>query len=269
MTNDQAIAILEKQRQIFDEREQWVAQANALAERARMDLSLGELRLLQYVLSKVKPDDGPNTDYAIDIKTFLMVCGLTTRSGYNYTAVKRQIENLWLKHFWIRDDKGRETGLQWITHPVIDRGSGKVTVRLDSSVQGYVLNLIQAGRYFQFQLLCVLPMKSEYSVKLYEYLKAGGTKKTRLIDIDTLRDVLSCRDIYPNFKDFRRRALDTACREVTEYTDIAVNYEPVFKGRRCAGVEFAIRHRRAGAVSDILESNHKLLDAQMTIEDYM
>ena len=271
MTNDEKlIKLLQTKNQVAADRERYVAMANKLAERARADLTLPELRLLRYVLSKVQPDDSPDTDYEVDIRTFLMVCGMTTRSGANYATVKRQIENLWVKHFWIREGPGRETGVQWIQHPVIDSGTGRITVRLDSSIHKYVLGLIRAGRYFQYQLLYILPMRSVYSIRLYEHLKAVAyRKRTYLVDMETLRTVLECVDIYPNFKDLRRRVLDTACEEITAYTDFSVSYEPVFTGRRAAGVEFTIRQRNAAAMAPIMDADHSILDGQMDIYDYL
>ena len=271
MDNDEKlIKILQTKNQIVAEREQYVAMANALAEQARTDLSVPELRLLRYVLSKVEPDDTADVDYEIDIRTFLRVCGMATRSGANYNAIKRQIESLWLKHFWIRDARGKETGIQWILHPTIDIGSGIITCRLDPSIHKYVLNLIHAGRYFQYRLLYILPMRSEYSIRLYEFLKAGGYKKrTRLVELDTLREALECVGIYENYKDFRRRSLQVAIDEINAYTDLFVSYEPVYRGRAVRGIEFTIRQRHAVAVEAVMDNDHKVLDEQMSIYDYL
>ena len=256
--------------QVELEREMYVAKSKAMVERARMDLSLQELRLLQYVLSKVKPDDTIDTEYTISIKRFLQVCGLEVRSGESYNAVKRQIDSLWSHRFWMMDESGREVGVQWITKPVLDRAAGTVSVRLDPDVQDWVIGLIGRDRYIQYKLLAILPMRSVYSVKLYELLKAQYNKREVTFPLEDLRGMLcSGSGKYPNFKDFRRRVLDTAKTEINAYSDLFVAYEPVYTGHRVTAVRYTIRHRSVNDKIMLENQNNELLNAGYTLADFL
>ena len=45
---------------------------------------------------------------------------------------------------------------------------------------------------------------------------------------------------YDRFPDFRRKILEPAVREINEYTDLKVNWEPTTKGRKVIGITFYI-----------------------------
>ena len=48
---------------------------------------------------------------------------------------------------------------------------------------------------------------------------------------------------YENFKDFRKKVLEVATREINEFTDIEITWEPAFKGRKVVEVDFTIKPR--------------------------
>lgn len=46
-----------------------------------------------------------------------------------------------------------------------------------------------------------------------------------------------------NFKDFRRRVLEIAQREINEYTDLNVYFEPITKGRKVVQIRIHITEK--------------------------
>ena len=146
----------------------------------------------------------------------------------------------------------------------INKGSGKITVRLDDDIQRYVIGLFD--NFTQYELLSTLPMKSSYSFRIYELLKSYAWTKHHTFDIDDLKSKLAAIN-YVNFKDFRKYVLEIATKEINLYTDIEVNWEPITKGRKVIQVSFDIKQRdtwgryvASSKASDQIEGQISLLD---------
>ena len=155
----------------------------------------------------------------------------------------------------------------WLSKVLISPKSGKITIGFDEDMQKYLMGLYD--NYTQYSLLCVLPMKSSYSVRLYELLKSYAVSKKTIkeFDLDDLKIKMAAP--YDRFPDFRRKAIEVAVREINEYTDIEVSWEPVKKGRKVIKVSFELEKRNSWGV--FLSGNRATdaLDGQMSIGDFL
>ena len=138
------------------------------------------------------------------------------------------------------DENGNENLVGWLSKARINKGSGRITVKLDEDIQKYVVGLFD--NFTQYELLSTLPMKSSYSFRIYELLKSYAWTKHHTFDIDDLKSKLTATN-YVNFKDFRKYVLEIATKEINLYTDIEVNWEPITKGRKVIQVSFEIKQR--------------------------
>ena len=247
------------------QREYQVAKSNELITKARYDLTLSEMRLFAFILSKVKPTDTAGQYYSFNFKDFLKVCGMSERSGKNYEIVKAGLKKLADKSFYMLDDNGVDVLCRWIDKPHIDRRSGRVTVKLDEDMAKYFIGLTE--NYTQYVLLYTLPMSSAYSMRLYEALKSQAFTKRYEVSIDELKGVLACP--YSAFKDIRRRSLDVAINEINKYTDIKVTWEPIKAGNKVVKVRFRIKTKSNMEKSITMNRNSGELDQQMTIYDLL
>lgn len=230
----------ERKREIQEQRSYLVVKANEMVQKARYDLNITELKLLAYIFSKVKPTDTELQEYSFPIKDYCQVCGIDYTSGKHYQRIKDTLQALRDKSFWVMDENGRETLVGWLQKARINKGSGRITVKLDEDMQKYVLNLI--NNYTQYELLSTLPMKSAYSFRIYELLKSYAFAKSHTFDIDDLKKKLVAEH-FSNFKDFRRRVIETAVKEINLYTDIEVSWEPVKYGNKVIQIAFHIKQR--------------------------
>lgn len=250
---------------IATQREYKVVKANEIIQKARYDLTITELKALAYIFSKIKPNDTELQEYTFSIKDYCQVCGIDYQSGKNYESTKKNLKALRDKSFWIMDENGNETTVGWLGKVRISKGSGKITVKLDEDMQKYVIGLFD--NYTQYELLSTLPMKSAYSFRIYELLKSYAFTKRHTFDIDDLKLTLMATN-YVNFKDFRKKVLEIAIKEINLYTDLEVSWEPVTKGKKVIQVKFEIKQRDVwGAIA----SNHRAtqeLDGQMNLFDY-
>lgn len=255
----------EKEIEIREQRSYPVVKANEIIQKARYDLNITELKTLAFVISKVRPSDTELQDYVFSIKDYCQVCGIDYNNGGNYQRIKATLKGLRDKSFWVTDENGHEVLVGWLQKARISKGSGKITVKLDEDMHKYVIGLF--GNFTQYELLSTLPMKSAYSFRIYELLKSYAYTKTHTFDIDELKRQLAAEH-FTNFKDFRRRVIETAVKEINLYTDIEVSWEPITYGRKVIQVKFDITQRDTwGRILAASAAEQAIAGQQMTLWD--
>ena len=230
----------DKRKDIVQQRSYQVVKSNEIIQRARYDLSITELKTLAFIISKIKPTDTELQEYSFSVKDYCQVCGIEYSNGGNYRHIKATLKRLSDQSFWVKDEKGQEVLCRWIQKARINKGSGKITVRLDEDMHKYVIGLF--SNFTQYELISTLPMKSAYSFRIYELLKSYAFTKSHTFDIDDLKRTIAAEH-FSNFKDFRRRVLEYAAKEINMYTDIEISWEPIKSGRKVIQVRFDIIQR--------------------------
>ena len=230
----------DKRTDIVQQRSYQVVKSNEIVQRARYDLNITELKTLAFIISKIKPTDTELQEYSFPVKDYCQVCGLEYSNGGNYQHIKATLKGLSDQSFWIKDEKGQEVLCRWVQKARINKGSGKITVRLDEDMHKYVIGLF--SNFTQYELISTLPMKSAYSFRIYELLKSYAFAKSHTFDIDDLKRTIAAEH-FSNFKDFRRRVLEYAVKEINMYTDIEISWEPIKNGKKVIQVRFDITQR--------------------------
>lgn len=252
--------------QIATEREYQVVKANEIIQKAKFDLSLLEQKTFCYSVSKIKPGDTKDTWYTFAINEYCDVCGINRNDGRTIEDVKEALKKLRDKSFYLINQDGDFETVGWLDKAIVSPKSGKVQIRFDETLQKYLMGLYD--NYTQYSLLCVLPMRSAYSIRLYELLKSyvGLKRKEMRFDIDDLKTKLNAP--YKKFPDFRRKALEIATREINQYTDIEITWEPINKGRKVVAVKFLMSTRDTWSRYENSINATKQLDGQMSIADF-
>lgn len=251
--------------EIVEGRSYKVVKANEIVRKARYELTITELKILAYMISKVKPTDTALNEYTFSISDFCRVCGIDYKSGRNYERMKHTLKAMRDKSFWLAQPDGSEVTVGWLGKAKLDKGSGKVTVRFDDDLQKYIVGLY--SNYTQYELFCTLPLTSSYSFRMYELLKSYQYKQeefSQTFDIDDLKERLAAP--YKNFKDFRIRALEFATREINMYTDLQVSWEPIKESRRVIAVRFDVKQLDVLDRMDTIANAEEKLDGQMTLD---
>ena len=257
----------EEKLQLYHEQNYYVVKANEIIQTARYELNITELKILAYVISKIKPADTELQEYVFTIKDFCALCNIGG-SGKNYKDIKDTLKRMRDKSFWITDENGTEILVGWLAKAKINKGSGKIAVKLDEDLQKYLIGLY--SNYTQYSLLSTLPMTSSYSFRIYELLKSVAYQKHYEVDIDELRRLLLVQDKYVNFKDFRRRILDIATTEINKYTDLEIAWSSRSKGRKVITVIFDIKTRDAWGQHEAAKRAREKIEGQgeLSLEDF-
>ena len=220
-----------------------VVKRNDLIQKSRHQLDLQEQKIILYMISKIKPNDKDFTEQVFSVAEFCRVCGLDDDNGGNYAYIKKTLKSLRDRSIWVELEDGIETTLAWINTVQIEKRSGLVKLELDKNMQPFLLELKE--NFTQYELIYTLAMRSQYSVRLYELLKSYQYKKQAVFDMDELKRLLFAEN-YKLGKDFRKRVLEVATREINKLTDILVTYELIKVGRKFAEVEFCITQKNTG-----------------------
>lgn len=113
------------------------------------------------------------------------------------------------------------------------------------------------GYFLRYKLYNTIYLKSFNQHRIYELLKQYEVVGERLLDLKTLRELLSIEEgEYPVWYDFSSKVLKVAQKALKEHTDICFDYEPIKKGRKVTAVKF------------IIQKNEKFID-QLRIDNFM
>ena len=236
----------EAERELQRARSQMVAKHNMLVQKARFSLTLQEQKIVLFLVSKIRPKDEDFKYYEFGMAEYCDVCGIDRTSGMNKERIKESIKTLADKSIWVKMGEGddeRETLLRWINKARLYEKRGIIKIQLDEDMKPFLLQL--QNNYTQYELLNILAMRSQYSIRLYEFLRSFEHQKKRVyrFDISELKKRLDAEH-YGRFPDFRRNVLDIATNEINDLTDIFITYKPLStpgKGKGYTIIEFTIR----------------------------
>lgn len=245
-------------------REMEIYKANDMIQKGRHELSLQEQRCVLYAISKIKPEDTVFQEYTFELADFYKLCGL---QGDSYTELKAILIGLKQKTWWVESAPNVESTISWFNKVRTNKKSGTVTVRFDDDMMPYLLEVTRENKYYtHYQLKYILPMKSQYAIRLYELLKSYQRNNIEwFFDIDPLKKQLNCEN-YKDFYDFRRWVLEPAVTEINEFTDIKIAWDTVKERRKVVRVVFYMVGKKT---PDLLEADRAIKDALDGQIDFM
>ena len=192
-------------------RRQYVAKRNDLVQRTRRSLTMTESKALSYILSKIKPDDTPDTVYRFDCQEF---CRLLHWDTQSYKRIKHVLWDIASQTFIIVDADGTEKFAHWfnLVHLIKTDGAPKsendirgrcIEITIHQDLMQYVFDLRgQSENYYtMYRLQNIVLMRHPYSQSLYELLKSyqngrAYSKWTFEIGTGTVRDIQMLLAMY-------------------------------------------------------------------------
>ena len=202
------------------------------------DLSLEEQKVILILASMVQPTDDEFKTYKFRIADFMKLLGIEDKS--KYTEIPKLTKGLMKKVLEIQEGNSL-LQVAWLNSARYEKGSGEVILRFSPDLKPYMLQL--KDKFTQYQLGNVLNMRSKYSPRIYEFLKANEFKKQSYIEIEItdLRKLLRVEDIYPLYADFKRKIIIQAQKELKKVSDISFEFEELKTGRKVTGLRFYIK----------------------------
>src|ERR1700741_5178004 len=203
----------------------------------RYKLTARQQKLLLYAIAMIDPGAEEFGRIKISVKEFAELTGLQTDDLYHElrdTAIAIREQPLVVDHVM---EPGMKKPMRrhssWFEY--VDEtpsGDGYVAVKFVSWLKPYLLQVRR--EFFQFQLGFALDLKSEYSIRLYQYLKRWEFAKRRTITVEQLRLEIGATEIdrkgsivrvnLEQYKHLKSRALNPAVEEINRETDLSVFY---------------------------------------------
>lgn len=230
---------------IYQQRTAPVTKHNDVIQKAKYSLTATEQRALAFIISKVRMSDTELKPVVFNIRDYCEVVGINPDTNDNRTEIKRSIDRLGIARFWFLEGT-KEYRRFWLepTSILIDWKAGTIRVCLSDWLSEYLLGLKR--NYTQYYLESILPMQSEYSIRIFEICKSHLHQGKFGIRIDQLKQQIvkegkGIEDFYPRFPDFRRFVLDQAQKEINAYSEIYIEWEPVKLGNKTVSIIFTVR----------------------------
>lgn len=219
-----------------------VTKANALIQQTRFHMPYHEYRLLNFLMSKIQPEDKDFHDITVSVQEFCRVVGIDETNGGNYVYLKKITKSFMSRIFEIYPDNYTTIQLMWISSCAYHHKKGTIEFTFNERLKPYLLALKE--RFTTYCLYYTLAMKSQYSVRIYEFLKSYEKLGRWEFDIEDLKRKLNCEN-YKRYPDFKRYVLDMAKKEINNCSDLLIDLKPLKDGRRYAKIAFTINRKPA------------------------
>lgn len=213
----------------------------------KSELTLAEFKILDTYLSRINSHKPELREVRFDKGELEKLLGVTEirRDSLEQRLIhlQRTVVNIGC------DDKiDRITLFERAQGEQDEYGIWQIKLTCTPSAMKYIFDIEHLG-YLRYQIRSIAQISSLYSYILFTYLEYNRFRKTWVVSIEELKDILNCTSpSYDAYKEFNDKILKRCYRELHEKTAIKYAYEPIKRGRKVVSIRFTL-----GTLSDQLE----------------
>jgi len=231
----------------------FVRKSNNLVE-ARYKFDIWEMRLFTKMLTMIRRDDEDFKDYKIYLKDIVNDFELA-KNKEAYELLRRGAKKLMTKTFYIPYEldgvkRQFETPVISGLDSAITEGRGLsgadhlyLTISFHPKMKPYLLQL--KSQFTMYDVRNILKLPSTYSIRIYELLKQYEKIGWRLFKLSELKSILGIEDKYKLYGHFKKRVIQKAQNDLSEFTDIKFTFEEIKKGRGVDKIKFFIQKNQS------------------------
>ena len=201
---------------------------------AKYKLNTFEIKFILTVLAQIDTSDKHFDTYEIKISE--LESKLQTEQ--NETRLKQFAKKLMSKPLEVPTNDGWIV-FNWFSKIQYVKGQSKFIVRIDNDLRPYLLELKE--RFVKYNLGYILPLTSNYSIRIYQLLKEYEKLTRRTFTLSELQDLLQVPNSLKRYDNFKRKVLQIAEKELIENCDIFFEYEEIKLGRKVVEILFRIK----------------------------
>lgn len=185
--------------------------------------------------------------------------GITKNSLKN---IEPAIDKLHKTIIKIRDIHDNNHYMSFTFLPKGEYDNGKLTLLINSEMKPLIHNLQK--NFTKYHIENIKPLKSGYSIRIFELLKMSAYKGKYRIKIEELRKMFGIEDKYEKYNDFKKDVIEKAKSELKEHCDIYFEYKEIKEGNRVTEIEFEIFNQRKSFsdYEDVIEATVKQIELQ-------
>lgn len=245
-----------------------VVKTNRLNE-AMHNLDLIENRLIHMGIVRFRenPIFSADTKVVISASDYAKLFDVDRVSAHQ--ALLEAEKSLFARQFTIINENGKPEKTRWIQSVEYLNGENALGIRFSTIVVKGISRIDGNNDPFtSYYLEQIAPLKSRYSVRLYELLKQWVKKKeTPEFELEKFRFQLGIAPSeYTKISNFKARVLNVAINEINEKTDFEVTCHQQKTGREVSGFKFKIKTKK-----QVIDNNKDLtgvkIAKQLTSDD--
>lgn len=242
---------------VLERNKQVAAIANQFIQHARYKLTPREQKLILYMATMLRPEDSDFETYLVPVSEIehILKTDETKKHGSFYERLDMLLDSITDKKITFPTeftvDGVRLRGhINWVAGAVPKYNEdGVLCVEFGFSPQmkPFLLGLKQ--KFTKFEFLEVAKMKSGFSIRIYQMCKSYYYEHIRhgrnvlAVGVRELKSRLGISDRYKDFRNFRRKVLDVARKEINEKTRLTIEYDFIKKGRNITDIRIVINEK--------------------------
>lgn len=237
---------------------QLVVKDNILVE-ASYSLDLVEQRILLLSIITARENNQKielGKPLIIHASKYAEVFNVDKKSAYD--VLKSGADGLIGKSFsYYENNKSSKSN--WVDTVAYVENGGFIEVIFTTKVVAFISELER--RFTAYDINQVANLKNKYALRLYESLiqfKSVGKLNISLIELRERLGIES--DSYSQMAMFKVRVLDLAVKQISDNTDIEVNYKQHKKGRTITGFTFTFKQKASKATAHQNERDGTTID---------
>ena len=176
---------------------------------ARYKLNTSELKFILTVLTQVDADDKEFTEYEIKVSELEK----KLQAEQNETRLKQFAKKILSKPLEVPTADGWIV-FNWFSDIEYIRGQAKFKVSISEKLKPYLLELKK--RFVTYNLKYILPLSSNYSIRLYQLFKEYEKLTKRTFTVEELQELLQVPKSLKRYSQFKQKVLQIAEKELIE-----------------------------------------------------
>jgi plasmid replication initiation protein len=225
---------------------------NTFVYNARYQLSAREAKVMLYLISKIDPiKQSQLNEQTISVKELEAILkGDGKKWGGLYEEMRTFQDRMMGRTITMPTDieidgksfPGKMNWFQYIAPVRMDDGTIGMRFLFSQPLQPALLNLKE---YVGVELLEVIPLKSSFSIRMFQIFRAHRNrlakyqKKSHLrYELEELKSLLGVDSKYEDYGNLKKRVLQPLEAEISEHTSIKVTWKGIKKGRNVEEIEF-------------------------------
>ena len=229
-----------------------------LVEQRLLLLSIVKIRDLKYrEESKQIIFQSESDELMLTVQDYVEIFKVHPNTAYD--SLKNACKTLFEKKFVYQriSKKGvlEHVTSRWVQRIVYAENEAYVKVKFSADVEPLILNLEK--NFTTYELQQIAELGSGYAVRIYELIIAWRTSgQTPIFELNEFRRQLGILETqYSRMGQFKEKVLHIALKQITESTDIVVEYEQHKRGRTITGFSFSFKHKNPHQVPLLKDKN--------------
>ena len=254
-----------------------IVKDNKLIE-AKYSLSVLQQKALLKAISAIEPTDTNKQIYRFSIMDFAENVDLKgSKTIYNQMSVIcDQLTKI--QPFCIKNKNGGFTYINWVASAEYIQKEAIVEIEFSQKLMPYLIDLKE--QFTTYYLANVMPLKSGFSIRLFELLKQYEKIGKRKISLEELREAVGTtetdangnitKEDYPLYANFKSRVILPAQKELKKKTDIYFTFSEIKESRKVVAIEFEIfeNTKNKSKIQDAMKFEQISLDIMTLQEEF-